>query len=84
MDADRGRDKLTEYFAGELLKARKAAGLSQTVTAKRAEISLRQYQYFESGKCTPNLDTLCRIAVALGMSPSSLIPNKSLTLAFYR
>lgn len=76
--------ELLAFFAGRLVEYRGKSKLSQASVAERAGISLRQYQYLEGGKSAPNIDTLCRISIALNVGPCSLMPNKSWTVRTYR
>ena len=67
---------LRALFSQKLIRARLRNSRTQKDMATTAGISLRQYQYFESGNCAPNIDTLCRIAGALDVHPSYVLPTK--------
>ncbi len=54
-----------------LIQARKAAGLSQRGLAAKAQIAYRSVQLIESGQHNPSLDTLDRIAEAIGLDGQS-------------
>lgn len=52
---------------------REAAGLSQNELARRAGVSQSGLSYIESGEKSPSVDTLLRIADALGVTVSELL-----------
>ena len=80
---DEHTDELRRLVSQKLIRARLKNNQTQHHLAGVAGISLRQYQYFESGDCAPNIDTLCRIASALRIHPSYVLPNKSELKAIY-
>ena len=53
---------------------RESKGLMQIQVAEKANISIRSYQRFESGKCTPNVITAQKIASILNVSVEELFP----------
>ncbi len=55
-----------ENFLDELVRLRKAKGLSQEVVADRMEISQSAVARIESGERDPRLSTLRRYAMAVG------------------
>ncbi len=57
-----------------LAAARHAAGLSMRELARRAEVSQPFLSQVENGHSMPSLGTLYRLAGALGVSPSTLMP----------
>ena len=57
----------------ELLRARKAAGLTQEDLAFRAGVHRTYISYLEHDKYSPSVDMLFRLCDALAMTPSSLI-----------
>lgn len=57
----------------ELKKARETAGLSQEKLAFEAEIDRSYVSLLENDKKSPTLDTLFRIADAIGIPASELI-----------
>lgn len=59
---------------GSVIKAeRKRLGWSQETLAENAELSRAYVTELEGGNRTPNLDTLMRVAKALGMKTSKLV-----------
>ena len=52
----------------------KEKGLSQAKLAQRAGIALRHYQNLEYGLARPRIDTLHRLAKALGVTEAELFP----------
>jgi transcriptional regulator with XRE-family HTH domain len=56
-----------------LREQREKQGLSMTALAERAGLTQQAVSYIERGMRTPNLDTLLRIADALGLEPDQLI-----------
>lgn len=56
-----------------LRAARKAAGLTQDDLAKKIGVNRATLSKYESGAISPDLNQLCIIAAALGISPSSLL-----------
>lgn len=80
---DEHTDLLRGVISQKLIRARLRNNRTQKDMAKDAGISLRQYQYFESGNCAPNIDTLCRIAGALHVHPSYVLPTKKELIVIY-
>ena len=60
-------------FAANLRRFRKVAGLSQEELAFRADIHRTQISFIESGKRMPRLDTLVKLAGALGVTTNDLV-----------
>lgn len=58
--------KLEERLAAEMVRARLAAGLSQTELARRIGVKQSAIARFESGRHVPSLDTLRSYAEATG------------------
>lgn len=63
----------TERFAQNLTAARKEAGYSQEELSMRASIHRTQVGLLEAGKRMPRLDTLLKVAGALGIPPAQLL-----------
>ncbi len=80
---DEHTDLLRGVISQKLIRARLRHNRTQKDMAADAGISLRQYQYFESGNCAPNVDTLCRIAGALDVHPSYVLPTKKELVVIY-
>jgi transcriptional regulator with XRE-family HTH domain len=60
-------------FAANLRRLRLVAGLSQEELAFRADIHRTQISFIESGKRMPRLDTLVKLAGALGVTTNDLV-----------
>ena len=60
-------------FAANLTRLRKAAGLSQEELSFRAAIHRTQISLIEGGRRMPRLDTLIKLAGALGVSLQDLL-----------
>lgn len=63
------RDKIGEAIRA----AREAAGLTQVAAAERAGLQQPDWSDYETGAQQPRIETLRRIAAALGVEPGSLI-----------
>ena len=66
---------------GKHLRAyRKSAGMTQEKLAEKANISVHHLGFIERGKAKPTLDTLARIAAAVGIAVEDLFrfpsPNR--------
>lgn len=59
-----------------IAEARHAAGLSQAMVAKKTGLAVETLSRVERGKLIPGIDTLSRIAVALGVSLDELLGLK--------
>jgi transcriptional regulator with XRE-family HTH domain len=64
-----------ERVAAALKKERERQGLSLTGLGERAGLSQQSVSYIERGLRIPNLDTLLRIANALGIELSVMIAD---------
>jgi transcriptional regulator with XRE-family HTH domain len=64
---------ISERFAENLAGQRQSLGLSQEELAARANIHRTQISLIESGKRMPRLDTLVKLAGALGIEPGALL-----------
>ena len=60
-------------FSDRLRKLRKESGLTAQYMADKLELSLRAYQFYESGKREPSLRTLVKIADILIVSTDYLL-----------
>src|ERR1700749_3326711 len=58
--------------------ARITAGLTMTELAKGAGVTQPFISQVESGKITPSISTLYRLAQVLGIAPSALLPGPAL------
>jgi len=64
-------------LATNLKIARKAKGFSQQNLAERIGAHLTHINRVETGKCSPSIDLVAKIANALGVSVDSLISENS-------
>ena len=65
---------MTQCF--ELLRARRLRGWTQTQLGEQAGVSLKTVNRLERGAVVaPGVDTLQRLAIALGMTPEALFPE---------
>lgn len=62
-----------ERFSANVVRCRKRAGLSQAEAASRAGMSTGHFGELERGIRLPRLDTLMKLAGALGVSPDDLL-----------
>lgn len=56
-------------------EARKKAGLTTTVLAQQAGVSQAFLSHLETGRSTPSIATLYRLAAALKIAPQDLLPG---------
>lgn len=71
----RGSESIAQAFAAALRKARKESGLTQEELAHLSGLDRSTVSQAELGKASPQVETLIRLAGALDMSPSDLLPN---------
>jgi transcriptional regulator with XRE-family HTH domain len=64
---------VAQRFAENLSHYREQAGLTQEELASRAEIHRTQIGALLSGKQLPRLDTIVKLAGALGITPADLV-----------
>jgi transcriptional regulator with XRE-family HTH domain len=69
----RPSDPVAERFAQNLLRAREAASLSQEELAFRAALHRTEIGLLERRVRTPRIDTLAKLAGALGIEPAALL-----------
>lgn len=62
------------HFAGRLRELRRARGLSQAQLAEAATITPTYVTRLEAGASAPNVDTVARLAEALGVGVADLLP----------
>lgn len=65
--------RLCRAFAGLVLERRKALGLSHRAVPELAGLTRPAISFVESGKRIPTLDTVSRLALALGMTSAKLV-----------
>jgi transcriptional regulator with XRE-family HTH domain len=66
---------MRKVLAEQLFELRTAADLSQARLAEIAGVDRKTINRIENGHFSPALDTIVRLSVALGISPSTLLPN---------
>ena len=64
---------VAERFAENLTRYREASGLTQEALAARAEIHRTQIGLLLNGKQVPRMDTVVKLAGALGVSACDLV-----------
>lgn len=64
---------LVGRFAANLVRCRRAAGISQEELGFQAGVHRTGISLFERGRCTPRIDTLVKLAGALEVSPEELL-----------
>lgn len=62
------------HFAARLRELRRARGLSQAQLAEQATLTPTYITRLESGGSAPNIDTVARLAEALGVAVTELLP----------
>jgi transcriptional regulator with XRE-family HTH domain len=60
-------------IAQRIRQARESVGLSQEALARRADVAMMTVSRIERGASQPDLDTLRRLALALGVPLTQLI-----------
>jgi transcriptional regulator with XRE-family HTH domain len=68
---------VAQRFAENLSYYHEQSGLTQEALASRAEIHRTQVSDLLRGKQVPRLDTLVKLAGALGVPPAKLVENMS-------
>jgi transcriptional regulator with XRE-family HTH domain len=64
---------VAERFGWNLRIARRKAGLRQRELAQRIDRHQRRIAEWESGKCSPRIDSVVRLSEALDIDPSVLL-----------
>jgi transcriptional regulator with XRE-family HTH domain len=73
------KTKLHRRFCDAVRAHRIASGLTQAAVAARLGVTAPTYNAIESGKASPTLDQVERVARALGCDPSELLIEKVLS-----
>jgi len=68
---------VSQRFGANLKRCRKQAGLSQEEVAWRSSLHRTQLGELERGRRLPRIDTLAKLAGALGISPCDLLDGIS-------
>lgn len=66
------------YIAGNVRKLRRRAGMTQEQLAEEAAFELRFFQRLERGTVNLSIDSLVRLARALGVPPAVLLRRATL------
>jgi transcriptional regulator with XRE-family HTH domain len=66
--------EIVQLFAARLKDRRQAAGLTQTALARRAHLTLSYVGRLEAAGAAPGIDTVARLADALGATVRDLLP----------
>lgn len=66
-----------DIFANRLRERAAQLGISNAEAARRSGLDERRYAHYVTGRREPDLETLVRIARALGTSPSWLLGEPS-------
>ena len=70
-------DVIERAIGAAIRSARLAAGLSMTALAEQCGVSQPYLSQLEHGKGSPSINTLYKIANALGVSPQDLLPDET-------
>lgn len=73
MQVGKWAEIVAKSFATELIKLRKARGISMNELSVRTGLARSFITYMEKGERIPSLETLARIGYALGVSPGELV-----------
>ena len=65
--------KLNKAFGNALREARKKRKLSQLVVSTKSGVDRTYMSELERGLKNPSLDTICRLAKAIGIAPAELV-----------
>lgn len=76
-----GAEEVAAYFAANLRRLRKAAGLSQEEVGRRSSLHRTEVGLLERAARVPKVDTLIKVASAIGVSPAQLLDGISWTPA---
>ena len=69
-------DSLTRRFAGNIQRLRSKKKLSQKALADKVGISVSYVSMLERGQRSPPLETIEKMAKALGVTPANLLGGK--------
>ena len=71
-------------FCERLKQLRKGGSLTQSALAEALGIDRSTYAYYETGKTSPDLDTLCRMAAMFQMSVDELLGKEVPIVTMFR
>lgn len=69
----RAKSRLHLIFCHNLRRLREAKGLTQSEVAKKLHLARHTVTQIETGRCVPRLDTVERMAKAVGESPRRML-----------
>ncbi|MEI6236445.1 MAG: helix-turn-helix transcriptional regulator [Planctomycetota bacterium] len=69
--------EIVQLFAQRLRALRTTRGLTQEALARRAAVTVPYIGKLERAGASPGIDLLDRLAAALGVSPTELLPARS-------
>lgn len=64
---------IARRFGANLRRARHGAGLSQEQVSQRAKLHRTEIGLLERGERTPRIDTVAKLAAAIGIPPAALL-----------
>lgn len=75
----KGAEEVAAYFAANLRRVRKAAGISQEEVGRRSSLHRTEVGLLERGARVPRIDTMVKLASALDVPPDRLLEGISWT-----
>lgn len=66
---------VVQHFAARLKELRRSRGYSQAALAEAASVSTSYVTRLENGLVAPGIDLVARLAVALGVAVTDLLPS---------
>lgn len=70
------RPEIVRQFAARLKELRTSRGMTQADLAQKADISPTYISELETADTTPGIDVIARLAGALSVAPSELLPSE--------
>ncbi len=71
------REEIVRLFAERLRELRLSRGMTQAELARRAGVSVTYVSQLESADTAPGIDLVARVAKALGITTTELLPPES-------
>lgn len=68
-------DEIVKGFAQRLRTVRTSRGMTQADLARKAQVDSTYVSRLESAKAAPGLDMVGKLAAALGVAPTALLPE---------
>ena len=68
---------IVQAFAGRLRELRRSRGMTQAELARQAHVTVSYVWKLEAGNSAPGIDLVERLAKALGVSVSEMLPETS-------